>query len=246
MSLVRVQSKTIKVFLCFVFLCVPFETFATTINLQVNTSLGDTGMASSNNDVGRNVTVSGIISTGGHFVPGSHVSNDERTYAARFTSVTIPQGATISSATFTLTPFSTYTTGGTIKFHVSTQASDNAGVLTGSNGDLNITARPRSTADAGPWTQNSVTVNVEQSLNVTNIIQEIINRAGWVSGNAIVILVDTHADSSIGEWQEYNSYDDSTTKAPKLDITYTTASEPPPKVKFRGTVRIRGGNIRFR
>jgi hypothetical protein len=203
-------------------------------------------MGSTANDSGRSVTVSGTIATAGFVSPGSHASNDEWTAGLRFTSVTVPQGTSITSATLTLTPQATWCPGGiTIRYHVSTQAADNAGALSGTSGDLNTTARPRSTADAGPWTQSCVTVDVAQTLDVTNIVQEIINRAGWTSGNAIVILIDTHADTTLGEWQDYHSFDDSAANAPKLDIVYSTGGGGSAIVKVRGKVNIRG-KVKFR
>jgi len=224
----------------------PTSAFAVTLNLQVGTSLGDTSMASIANDSGRNVVESSIISPTSTFNPGSQSGNNEYTAAARFTSVTIPQGRTISSATLSLRPNFTWCPGGiTIRYHVSTEASDNAGALTSNSGDLNISNRPRSSADAGPWTQSCINTSTLETLNVTNIIQEIINRAGWVSGNAIVILIDTHADTTLGEWQAYESYDTNASEAPRLSITYDDGASSGPKVRIRSGIRIRG-LVRFR
>lgn len=82
---------------------IPVVTLAVTLNLQVGTSLGDTTMAGTANDAGRNVTNNAVISTTGLMSPGSHNNNDEWTAGLRFTSVTVPQGTTITSATLTLT-----------------------------------------------------------------------------------------------------------------------------------------------
>lgn len=227
------------------FYFLPNFAFATTLNLQVSSSLGDTQMGGTLGNSGRNVTVNGTIQTTATNLPGSQGGNDEFSVGLRFTNITIPQGTTISNATLVLTPFETYSASpSVVRFHVSTQASDNAGALTSTNGDLNITSRPRSTADAGPWTQTSLTIDVEESLDVTNIIQEIINRAGWVSGNSMVILIDTHADTDPNEWQSYNSYDDNPSKAPKLNITYDGGNSVV-KVKIRRGVTFRSG-VKFR
>lgn len=210
-----------------------------TLNLQVNTSAGDGHTGSITNDSGRVVTTGAeFLSSESHLVnilsPGSHGNNDEFSAAARFVSVTVPQGATISSASFILTAQATYNAGSNvIKYWASAEASDNAPALTtsGSGRTLRVssppsgaTARPRTTAVSSAWTQTSVTANSEYSIDVTSVIQEIVNRAGWVSGNAILIIIDTHADCTQGEWQDYYSYDASTTKAPKLNITYTSGS----------------------
>lgn len=217
-----------------------------TLNFQINTSLGDTTMGSISNNSGRNVVNSGSIDTTGVLGPGSHNSNDEWSGAVRFTNVNIPQGSTITNATLSLRPNTTWCPGGiTVRFHVSTEASDNAGALTSSSGDLNISNRPRSSADAGPWTQSCINTSTLETLNVTNIVQELINRVGWVSGNAMVILIDTHADTTQVEWQAYESYDTNASEAPRLDITYDDGASSGPKVRIRSGIRIRG-LVRFR
>lgn len=219
-----------------------------TINLQVSGLFNDTTMASIANDSGRNVTNSGIITGANTLEPGSHGSNDEWSAGVRFTGVNIPQGRTISSATFSLRTQSPWCNGGDIiKYHVSTQASDNAPISAGAAGDLNTTARPRSTADAGTWDQSCTTASSLETVNVTNIVQEVISRAGWVSGNAIMILIDTHADTTQGQWQAYESFDSNASEAPRLDITYDdgTGSGSGSKVRIRGGIRVRG-LVKFR
>ena len=199
----------------------------TVLALQVAVSAGDSQMGSITNDSGKNVTVSAVVSTNSTLLqPGSHGNNNEYSVACRFPSVTIPQGATINSATFTLRADSTYNAGSNvIRYHVSCQAADNAGALVTTSGDLRASVRPRTTASA-VWTQTSVTGNTEYSIDITSAVQEVIDRAGWVSGNAIVVLVDTHADCTSGEWQDYRAYDSSASTAPKLSIDYSTGGSP--------------------
>lgn len=227
-----------------ILILIPRITLAVTLNLQVNTSLGDTSMGSITDNSGRNVTQTSFIDNSTYLEPGSHGSNSETSSALRFTSVTIPQGTTITNATLSLRPVTYCPVGKTIKFHVSTQASDNAAALTTTNGDLNITNRPRSTADAGPWNQSCINSSTLETLDVTNIVQEVINRAGWVSGNAIVILIDTHADTDVTEWQDYESYNTTPSEAARLDITYGGGTTIP-KVKIRSGIRVRG-IVKFR
>lgn len=196
-----------------------------TLNLQVAVSGGDSDMQSIANDSGRNVTASGAVSlTRTILSPGSHSSGDEWSVAARFIGVTIDQAATINSAAFQMRANASYSASpSVVKLWISAQAADNAGALGSSTGDLNVTARPRTTATAvidvttvigGDW----------YSADVTSVIQEVVNRAGWANGNAIVILVDTHWDTDVGEWQDFDSYDGSSAGAPKLDIDYGGAT----------------------
>lgn len=204
----------------------------TVLALQVAASTDDSNHSSGTNDVGRAVTSGAITSgdlTNTLLQPGSHSGNNEYSAGARFTGVTIPQGATINSATFEMRANSTYNAGSNvIKYHVSAQASDNAPTFgTGAGENLRTANRPRTTAESANWTQTSVTGGTWYSISVTSVIQEIVNRAGWASGNAIVIIVDTHADTTLGEWQDYDSYNGGASLAPKLTIDYTAGGGGP-------------------
>lgn len=201
----------------------------TTLNLQASASAHDSQMASVANDAGRVSTGAGITTIAdANNSPGSHGSNDEYWVGVRFTGVTIANAATINSASLILTAAGTYNASpNVVAFIVAAHASDNSGALTTTNGDLNNTARPQTTAVSGTWTQTSVTLDTEYSISITSVIQEIVNRAGWVSGNAITILVCVHSTTTVSEWQDYFAYDGSTTKAPKLAVDYTAGGSTP-------------------
>lgn len=197
------------------------------LNLQVSSSADDAdthgNSVSDSTSWTGNATASTTTAT--TLGPGRHAVANGDTYSsgARFSNVTISQGATISSATFKLTPSTTYNSSpNVIKYHVSGENADNSSAFSTSVSMLNATNRPRTTSNCGPWTQSSITINVEESLDVTNCVQEIINRSGWTSGNALSIIIDTHSDTNDSEWQDYFSYDNTPSKAPKLDISYST------------------------
>lgn len=178
-------------------------------------------MGSIANDSGRNVTTTSPVSLNPNPVsPGSHGSGDEYSMAASFTTdAGITNGLTITSATYKMTANATYNAGANvIAYLVSAHAADNAGALATTNGDLNTTARPRTTAVSGVWTQTSVTGGVQYTIDVTTVVQELINRGGWAAGNAIVMIVDTDTTTSQGEWQDY---DGTGANVPVLEIVYT-------------------------
>lgn len=195
----------------------------TVINLQVAASADDTNHDSITTGSNRAVA-SGSVSAGDLtstvLSPGSHgASNSDWSAGARFLNVTIPQGTTITSAIYGMTPQASYTTANAIDYLVSGQASDTT-VAFATAQDLKTTSRPRTTAVSGPWNQKSVTVDVQQTIDVTAIVQEIINRPSWVSGNSIVIMVDTASTTVANEWQDYYAYDGTPAKSPTLAITY--------------------------
>ena len=187
---------------------------------QVSSSAGDSEQHSIPSDAGRNVTGSGTCSiTNTKLEIGSHSSGDEWSGAARFTSVTIGQGDTITSAVFSLKADSTYSASpNVVKIYVSAQDSDNAAALTTTSGDLNASGRPRTTATT-VGVVTSITGGNWYDFDITAAVQEVVDRAGWASGNALVVLIDTHEDTTTSEWQDWKSYDAAPADAPKISIT---------------------------
>ena len=107
---------------------------------------------------------------------GRDAYNRYRSAGLRWGSLAIPQGATITSASLTLTVSSDSRNGNATGFH----QVDNAPAL----------------ATGQVSTANSPTVSSPQltpgthTLDLTSSLQALINRAGWASGNAAVIRVE--------------------------------------------------------
>lgn len=141
----------------------------------------------------------------------------------RWTDVTIDQGATINSATLDL--YSAQVTAGT------TAKAIFYGVAADNTATFNTTTeypegKPRTTASVtkdftvASWAA-SLGFGVE-TVNVTTLIQEIVNRAGWASGNALAIVCHDNGstnDNYIG----HSTYDRAIDRGAKLDIDYTVA-----------------------
>lgn len=195
-----------------------------TLDIRVTASTDDTNSASNSAATGGTGSVVAGDLTATLLSPGYHNTNDHWYVGARFLNVTIPNAATISSATFRLTAQGTYNAGsGTIRFTVSCHAADNGTTFSTSTGaNLSTTARPRTTAKS-TWTQTSVVAETEYSVDITAAVQEVVNRAGWTSGNALVVIVEDHANTTLGEWQDYYSYNNTPAKAPRIVIDYTTS-----------------------
>lgn len=180
----------------------------TTLNLQVNASDGD-GDQNNNNGLTGSITRTEV-----------RIGNDgnPKVGGVRFTGVTVAQGTSITSATLTITWAGTYSTSNTIQCTIYGEAADNAAIFTATNN--NIKNRTNTTANVASGSLNNVTLDVEKSWTVTTIVQEILNRAGWVSGNALAFLLRDNG-STATEWQDAWSYNGSTTKAAKLEIVYS-------------------------
>jgi len=142
----------------------------------------------------------------------------------RFTSITIPKGSTITAAYFTIRCDSARS-GTTVNTKIHGEDADNPGQFSDYS---DYSGRARTTAvvnwdDIPAWTLDTD----YNSPEIKTIIQEIIDRAGWSSGNALVIFWDDHDDRSThgsGCSRRGYAYDGSATYAPKLHIEYT---EPP-------------------
>ena len=141
-----------------------------------------------------------------------------QTVGVRFNNLNIPKGATITRAFLTFRAISadspmdnTSATSLTIK----AEASDNAGTFTSTAN--NISSRSLTSASAtwtpGSW-MNNTNVN---SPSIKTVVQEIVNRSGWSSGNSMAFVVTGTGSRSAA------SYNGDAVNAPKLTIEYSTS-----------------------
>ena len=139
----------------------------------------------------------------------------------RFTNITIPKGSTIVSAYLTFTANDNYAVT-VVNTKIRGDDADDAPTFSDAT---DYFARARTTAEVlwdaiAAWTAESE----YNSPDIKTVIQEIIDRAGWSSGNAIVIFWDDHDDRSThsdGATRAGKSYDYDTGECPKLHIEYT-------------------------
>ncbi len=133
----------------------------------------------------------------------------------RFSGVTVPQGALINGAT--LSGY-VYGTNDDIYCTVFGHAVDNAPNF---STNATIKARSRTTASAA-WQVGNVAEPVWVDRDVTAIVQEIVDRAGWASGNALALLLisDTNYDFA-NDYAYFRSYDGAPAQAARLIIDYS-------------------------
>ncbi|HPB26427.1 MAG TPA: hypothetical protein PLE11_11775, partial [Bacteroidales bacterium] len=141
-----------------------------------------------------------------------------QTAGIRFQNVTIPQGATIVSAYITFTavaPDSPMNNSDNTSLNIYGQAADNANTFTTTVN--NISSRVLTTAyttwNAGTW----VTGSKYNTPAITGIVQELVNRSGWASGNSMAFIITGTGHRSAASWDDVGSGNE-----PKLVITYTT------------------------
>ncbi len=101
------------------------------------------------------------------------------------------------------------------------QATDNAAAFTTTDNDI---SNRTSTSAVVTWNPDPIDIGTgdQNGPSLVSPIQEVINRAGWSSGNGLaLIMIQTPATSGT-DWR-VRHYDGSTTECPRLHIEYTAA-----------------------
>lgn len=126
--------------------------------------------------------------TTGDIELGSESAGVLTTAGLRFTGVAIPQGATITSAHLQFQTDEKNGNPANITFRA--QQSDNAPALATTAFD--ISSRPRTTASvawaAPQWLVLGAAGADQRTPNLSPVLQEVVDRPGWSSGNAAVII----------------------------------------------------------
>lgn len=146
----------------------------------------------------------------------------------RFTNVTIPKGATIISACL-IFRCSNSRSGGVANTRISAEKEDNPATFADDAAAFDARWANRTVArvdwDSIPAWVKDTDYN---SPEIKTVIQEIVDRAGWVSGNSMVLFWEDFEDRSDKNdcLRIAYSYDGSTTYAPILYVIYkaTTVS----------------------
>ncbi|MEJ5359477.1 MAG: C25 family cysteine peptidase [Desulfobacterales bacterium] len=138
----------------------------------------------------------------------------------RFQSITIPQGAKINSATLRLYMIAGY---GNLNCLIYGHAADDAPGFSTSpyNTITNTTYRPRTSAYTAEY-QTGLPAGWH-TIDVSAVVQEIVNRPGWSSGNALALLFIPNTDSVL--FGQFYDYSGSSTYAAKLSIDYSPFRE---------------------
>ena len=142
------------------------------------------------------------------------LDRDNQIVGMRFSSLNIPQGATILNAylQFKVDEASADSTtlflqGETVEDALSFASTRN-----------DISSRPRTTAMVSwsppAWTSVGEAGPDQRTPDLSPIIQEIVNRAGWTNGNSLVIIV-TGTGKRVAE-----SFDGDSAGAPLLHVEY--------------------------
>ncbi len=129
------------------------------------------------------------------------------TAGLRFQNVAIPKGAKIDSAFFVVVSHEAKTADDVARLTIYAEATDNAATF--NETDL-ITDRVGTNAKVA-WTVDEEwgLWTTERSVDISSVVQEIVDRDGWVSGNAIAFIVtgEDQGPSEVENAREWQSFE---------------------------------------
>lgn len=164
----------------------------------------------------------------------------------RFQQLAIPQGATVNSARLEFTAALNAT--GTADLTIQGHASDSSPAFAEGAGTRNVSSRAKAIASKS-WTPAALLTGEVYKPDVTAVVQAIVNRSGWSSGNAMAFMI-----SGTGQ-RKVHAFDGNSALAPRLIVTYDAPSTSTsclenvnrvvanPTANVQYTVRDKGTNV---
>ncbi len=135
----------------------------------------------------------------------------------RFPTVEVPAGATVLVAYVIVEARITSTDGAGVEIAIHCEDEDDPVDVT-SFADMGARVR---TSNSTNWDGEDFVVDTPtNSPDITAVIQEILDRSGWNSGQAMHIIFDNR-NSTAGFYYDLHSYDGDADRAMKLHVEYT-------------------------
>lgn len=139
--------------------------------------------------------------------PSANELSSDKLVGLRFENIPVAQGATVLEAYLEYVPNNS--TNYPAAFSITGEAVDNANAFNGSRS--NIRDRDRTTATVTWEPEEWNTDERVRSNDISNIVEEIVSRAGWQPGNALALIVSGNQSGT-----NAYSYDGDPARAPKL------------------------------
>lgn len=137
-------------------------------------------------------------------------------FGLRFLNLTIPSGATIQSAYVRFAP-NENVSAGSVNIDVYGNDVDDAGTFTSTNAD--ISGRTRTTATVVYPVSASNQNTIYSTPDLKTILQEIIDRGGWASGNDVALVFIAPNDTT--KKSVFHSYNGQPYSSAMLHVEYT-------------------------
>jgi hypothetical protein len=189
--------------------------YACACTCQTQQAAPEVSVGQSSDDAEENAA-SGAVTLNGSTLQLTKTGSGEQVVGLRFQNVQIPKGVPVTSAYIQFTA-SNDGSDPTTSLQWVGEASDNAATFTG--GDTNVSNRPLTVAvsnwSPGPWVDGEAGVT-ERTSDLTAILNEIVSRPGWATGNAVVLVVRGTGD------RQAVSFDGNAGQAPRLVVSFAT------------------------
>jgi hypothetical protein len=183
-----------------------------------------------NSDDAEEVAGTGIVQRGdGDLDMMTDSSDTKLVVGARFNGVSVPAGASITTAYLQFQSDEAHSVPATLT--IKGQSADSPPTFTTTSFDLS--SRPTTTAavtwSPGAWVGIGDAGLAQRSSDLAGIVQEIVNRPGWTSGNSLVLLV-TGSGQRVAV-----SHNQNPAAAPLLHVEWATGSgNSPPQITSGG------------
>lgn len=147
---------------------------------------------------------------------GNYVSMNNHLVAFHFKDVAIPQGTTISSGSITVNSYNSQSSSGSVDIYADDV--DNSAAISSSDDDISDRSL---TSAKTTWSYSSWGYDVDYtSSDIAAVLQEIVNRSGWQSGNDITIIIEENS----GSQRKVTCRDYDSDKAPSLTVSFGSGS----------------------
>lgn len=207
---------------------------ATTISSSGGCTVADaqSAIATGSDDTEENLS-SGSINTTSTDVEMPYDGSNNQLVGLRFRGLLIPRNATVTSAKLTFEVDENAS--GSSSMYIQADANPTPSVL--SSNRYNLSSRSRTSARVNWNNVASLPVNEKISTpDVSPIVQEIINKSAWSSGNDMVFLFSRKSGNGR---RTYESYNGEAVAAPSLKISYrvtgTAASSGSAQITYQTT-----------
>ena len=132
----------------------------------------------------------------------------------RFTGITIPVGSTITAATIDIE----ITTSDDARVGIGCEDVDDAADFL-----TNPDVTSRAQTSLASWVQNNIGLGVATSPDIASAVQVVIDRPGWESGNALVVMLRAFASGN--KKLDFAAFEHATGAPVELTIEYTIPPE---------------------
>jgi hypothetical protein len=189
-----------------------------TVTLAVNSSADDAEQSAAG--------VVTLNSTDLELVRDDATSSGNQIIGLRFNGLAVPQGAIVTNATIQFTADESQSEATTLNFTI--EAADYAAAFTTAANNLGARPRVPLTVAWSPAAWTAGQSNATQlTPNLAGLVQEVVSRPGWASGNAIALFITGTGHRTADSADKAGGF------PPRLTVSYTT---PTPLLTMTATV----------